>query len=388
MTPSPSLTATPLPDTPVVNTPVPSPAGTLPVWQTYLAPTLTSVTEIPPPLTGLTLNPEIQTVLLVGEDQDPPFIGRTPALSLILFNPRLSKASLVTLPRDLFVYIPGYAMQRVGVAYTVTGMSGLLQTLQYNLGIKPDHWVVAHPSDFKGLIDDLGGLDVPVVIPQPDVCGGIPEGTVHMTGDMAFCYVRIQQGTDDLESSRRQQLILRLMFLKMVEGGNLVRLPALYEAFHGSVDTDFTLVDLQNYISLALKLGDPQRIAYYQIGWDEVSPWEIPDKAKAQVLLPRPQAIVDLVQQALDWVMVPAPLSDRVATLESQLTRSPTPNQATRVLNTLTPSLTYTPGLANTPTATRTFIPTQTPTITPTGPTLTPTPTPTPSLTPTATTGP
>jgi LCP family protein required for cell wall assembly len=346
------------------------------------------VTEIPPPLTGLSVNPEIQTVLLVGEDQDPPFIGRTPALSIVFFNPRLAKASLVTLPRDLFVYIPGYAMQRVGVAYTVVGMPGLQMTLQYNLGIKPAHWVIAHPVDFKQLIDDLGGLDVPVIIPQPDMCGGIPEGTVHMSGEKALCYVRIQQGSDDLESSRRQQLILRLLFLRMVEGGNLVRLPALFEAYKGSVDTDFTLDDLQGYIPLALKLGDPQRIAYYQVGWDEVSPWELPDKASAQVMLPHRQAIVDLVQQALDWVMIPAPLSDRIATLEYQLTRSPTPQKATPVPNTFTPTATFTPGIGNTPTATRTFIPTQTPTITPTGPTLTPTLTSTLTVTSTATTAP
>lgn len=329
-------------------------------------------------MSGLAIDPEIQTVLLIGADQDPPFIGRTPAMSLAIYNPRLAKASLVTLPRDLFVYIPGYAMQRISIAYSVVDLPGLLQTVEYNLGIKPDHWVIAHPGDFKQLVDDLGGLDVPVVIPLPDVCGGIAEGTVHMTGEKALCYVRYRQGSDDLESGRRQQLMLRLLFLKMVQGGNLVRLPTLYEAYRGSVNTDLTLKDLQSFVPLALKLGDPQRIGYYQIGWDEVTPWEIPGQARAQVLLPRRQALAELIQQALQDVMVPAPLSDTVATLESELTRSPTPGIPT---STATPVPTMTRTGAPTPTVTRTFIPTLTPTVTPTGPTPTTTLTPTVTIT-------
>ncbi len=298
-------------------------SGPLPVWLTYAPPTLTPATAVPPPVTGLNLPAEVQVVALAGLDQDPPFVGRTMALSLLLYNPRLAKASLVTLPGDLYVYIPGYTMQRLNVAYSVGGLEMLFQTLQYNFDLRPSHWVFAHPSDFTRLIDDLGGLDVPVLVPLPDVCGGIMGGVVHMDGSLSLCYVSYRQSITDFDADQRQQLFLRLLFLRMVEGGNLVRLPSLFKDLQ-SVDTDLTLDDLMNNIPLALKLGDPQRVSYFQIAYNEVTPWQIPGKAKASVLLPRLPALQSLIQQAIDAVMVPAPLTDRVSTLVYELTISPT----------------------------------------------------------------
>jgi hypothetical protein len=258
-------------------------------------------------------------------------------------------------------------MQRLGVAFSVVGVSGLLQTIEYNFGVRPDHWIVAHPDDWKRLVDDLGGLDVPVFIPLPDVCGGIGEGTVHMSGNQSFCYADYRQGNNELQNTQRHQLMLRLLFLKIVQGGNLARLPNLYDALSRSVDTDLSLVDFQGYIPLALKLGDPKRILYFPLGWDEVLPFQMPDKVRVQVILPRREALAALMQQALDAVMVPSPLSDRVATLESELTRSPTPIGAPTATRTALPTFTRTLGPAKTSTTTPTSIKTLTPTLTITG---------------------
>ena len=385
LTASPSLTSSPQPPsaTPTVtSTPTLTftPLGGIPIWQNFPSPAITPITEIPPPLMGLAENTEVKIILLVGSDQEAPFVGRTSAISLVILNPRLAKASLVTFPRDLIVYIPGYTMQRLGVAYSVVGVSGLLQTIEYNFGVRPDHWIVAHPDDWRRLVDDMGGLDVPVIIPLPDVCGGIGEGTVHMSGKQSFCYADYQQDNAELSNTQRHQLMLRLLFLKIVQGGNLARLPNLYDAFSGSVDTDLGLADFQGYIPLALKLSDPNRISYYPLGWGEVLPFQMPDKAGLQVILPRRETLAALMQQALDAVMVPAPLSDRVATLEFELTRSSTPIGAPTVGRTATPTLTRTPGPARTSTTTPTS------TLTPTGgPSVTLTLTPTPSLTVTPT---
>jgi polyisoprenyl-teichoic acid--peptidoglycan teichoic acid transferase len=358
----------------------PTASGPLPIWSTYAPPTITPATAVPPPLSGLNLPAEVKVVLLAGLDQDPPFVGRTAALSLLLYNPRLAKASLVTLPGDLYVYIPGYTMQRLNTAYSVGGLEMLFQTLQYNFGLRPDHWVFSYPGDFVILIDTLGGLDVPVLVPLPDQCGGITGGIMHMNGSVALCYVRYRQGITDFDVDQRQQLFLRLLFLRMVEGGNLVRLPALYQDFQSTVNTDLTLDDLTSYIPLALKLGDPQRVSYFQIAFNEVTPWQIPGKAKASVLLPRLPAVQSLLQQAVNAVMAPAPLTDRVSTLVYELTVSPT------ITLTLPPTATVAPSptISSTPTISPTI--TQTPTITLTstpGPSLTPTSSATSTLTPT-----
>ena len=309
VTPSPSateiaLTATNPPTQTVTDTP--GPVGTLPVWQHYAAPTLPAVTDIPAPISGLAIPDEVKSAILIGSDEDLPYVGRTDSLTIILYNTRLSKASMISIPPSLFVYIPGYTMQRIGVAYAVGGVEGLKQTLAYNLGINPDNWLVIHPKDFVTLVDALGGIDVPVLLPMPDACNGIVNGTIHMSGEQALCYSRYLKDLDEIDRDRRQQQLLRLLFLRLVTGGNLVRLPALYTTFNNQILSDLTLDELQAGIPLALNLGDPQRIAYFQIGWDETITWQLPGKAKTSVLLPRPNMINALIQQAVDAVLSPA----------------------------------------------------------------------------------
>jgi len=349
--------------------------NTLPVWLTFAPPIITPATAVPPPMTGLDLPDEVQVALLVGLDQDPPYVGRSMVISLLIFNPRYAKASLLTISPDLFVYIPGYTMQRISVAYSIGGLDMLSQTIQYNFGLRPNHWVLAHPSDFIKLVDDLGGLDVPVFVSLPGICAGITAGVVHMNGTSAWCYINNRQSIMDFDAEQRQQLFMRLIFLRMVDGGNLVQLPKLYNEFESTVITDLTLDELISYIPLALKLGDPQRISYFQLGSDDVIPWQISGNTGPAVLLLQLQAVQVLVQQAIDDVLTPAPLTDRYSTLVYELTVSPTPTLS------LTPTLTPIPSITKTKTATITQTKTSTITITPTT-TITPTQSPSMTLTP------
>ncbi len=378
----------------ITSTRIPEEVGTLPVWQHYAAPTLPAVTDIPAPLTSLNLPDEVKAAILIGSDEDLPFVGRTDSLTLVLYNARLSKASLISIPPSLFVYIPGYTMQRIGVAYAVVGLDGLKQTLAYNLGITPDHWILVHPKDFVTLVNTFGGIDVPVLLPMPDVCNGITNGTIHMNGDQALCYVRFIKDLDEIDRNRRQQQILRLLFLRLVTGGNMAQMPVLYSGLKNQILTDLGLNDLNSGIPLALKLSDPQRISYFQIGWDETNSWQLPGKAKTSVLLPKNNSLLDLVQHAVDAVMLPAPLSDRVSTLIVELTSSPSPTLTPLPSLTFTitptsfksPTITFTPTITRTPTITLTPTISLTPTITMTytaGPSPTGTLTSTETLTPT-----
>ncbi|MCJ7695246.1 MAG: LCP family protein, partial [Anaerolineaceae bacterium] len=101
----------------------------LPVWGTYAPPSLDPITPIPPALSGLEIPDEVLVWVLLGVDNELPFTGRTNAIHVLLINPRLSKASLVSIPGNLYVYIPGYTMQRINIAYSVGGMALLRQTL-------------------------------------------------------------------------------------------------------------------------------------------------------------------------------------------------------------------------------------------------------------------
>ncbi len=183
-------------------------------------------------------------------------------------------------------------MQRISNAFALGGMSLLRDTLAYNFGILPDRFVLAHAEEFTWLVDDLGGIDVSVLFPPiRDDCGGLPAGLHHMKGEQALCYVSYNKDGDEVNRTRRQQQVLQLLFTKLVQDGRLAKLPAMYLSYQDKIETDLSLLDFLQRIPLALRLGDPQRVNYFLIGWESASLWELPDHTRTKVLLPNLEAL-------------------------------------------------------------------------------------------------
>ena len=314
------------------------------VWGWSEAPDVDSATPIPEPLTRLTLSDEVMVWALLGSDTEPPFTGRVQAIHLLFIHPRFSKASLVSIPGNLYVYIPGYGMQRLNTAYALGGIETMLDTLSYNFGIEVDRFVLAHPGDFQWLVDDLDSIDVTIFYPIAGKCGGIRAGLVRMDGALALCYASYLDDMDEVDRMQRQQQLLRVIFKKFTHESYLTKLPLLYASYEGWVKTDLSLTELMDLVPLSLRLADPDRIGYYMIGWDAVTLWQIPDYSQAQVLLPKQDVVYATLQQAIDDIMQPAPLTNQVQTLEAQLTA--------QIEKTLQPAATSTPSPTPTPTPT------------------------------------
>ena len=314
------------------------------VWEWSEAPDVGSATPIPEPLTRLTLSDEVMVWALLGSDTEPPFTGRVQAIHLLFIHPRFSKASLVSIPGNLYVYIPGYGMQRLNTAYALGGIETMLDTLSYNFGIEVDRFVLAHPGDFQWLVDDLDSIDVTIFYPIAGECGGIRAGLVRMDGALALCYASYLDDMDEVDRMQRQQQLLRVIFKKFTHESYLTKLPLLYASYEGWVKTDLSLTELMDLVPLSLRLADPDRIGYYIIGWDAVTLWQIPDYSQAQVLLPKQDVVYATLQQAIDDIMQPAPLTNQVQTLEAQLTA--------QIEKTLQPAATSTPSPTPTPTPT------------------------------------
>jgi len=366
-----SLTATP-----PRQTPTPSLTSTPPAWEGYPAPTTPTVTAIPPPFRGIQLPPEIKVTLLLGTDSDSPYVGRTDTIILLLYNPELAKASLLSIPRDLFVYIPGYSMERINLAYPLGGIELLLLTLEYNFNLVPEDWLLVHLNDFSRFIDDLGGIDITISTPVKDEwCGDIPAGDLHFNGFQALCFVRTRTGSSDIDRNRRQQEMIHALTRTLLREGNLVHLSEWYDKYQSSIVTSMTLPDLISYIPLALEFGDDSRVHSSQIGWEQVIPWNTAPTGGKSVLLPLRQAIESLLQNVITFLLTPASRSDLVLTLEAELTASPTPPATPTPTDTLSPTWTETPTPTNTPLETTTPLPAEmTPSIPPAPDTPIPTP--------------
>lgn len=325
----------------------------LPVWQHFAGPTQQPVTAIPYPMAGLKMPAAVKVGLLAGADSISPFPGRTDAVMLVFYNADTARASLVSIPPDLIVYLPGQTMQRLNIAYSLGDADLLLTTIQYNFGVTPSSWAIFHTDSFGRMIDAIGGIDVKAPVSFWDACSGIAAGTIHMDGQLALCYVRLRRLSDEPDRDRREIEVVRETFLKMASGGNLAHLAALYAMVKPNVQSNVTLDDLSAMVPLALQLGDASHIAAFYPDQNQLKNWVFPGPLDSPVFLPKRIPMRALLQQAIDFVLTPAAPSDLALTQAPLITRSPT------VTN--TPTRTATPW----PTSTKTPTPSKTPTETP-----------------------
>jgi polyisoprenyl-teichoic acid--peptidoglycan teichoic acid transferase len=287
----------------IPNTPRPIPTATPVPWGDFPGPSEPSSIAIPPPAPLLPKPSGQVNIVLLGSDQRQDLAGfRTDTIVLLTLNPKQGTASLTSFPRDLFVYIPGWTMQRINTAFPRGGFSTLATTFEYNFGVRPDFFVMVNFWTFVEIIDNFGGINVQVGSPLKDHRSGygeysIPAGLVHMDGETALWYVRSRYSSSDFERTRRQQEVIRAMFVRLISLDAIKRAPDLYNTYRKSVTTNMDLLDITALLPLAAKLADNSQINHYYISRQQVTAWVTP--AGAQVLLPNRNAVLELMRQAL-----------------------------------------------------------------------------------------
>ncbi|GAB4536003.1 MAG: hypothetical protein Fur0018_26520 [Anaerolineales bacterium] len=303
-----ALTATLLP------TALPSPTPETPlisenrkVWGEYSGPIVWPSVEIPPP-SGVLPHPEGQVnILILGSDQRPYEGGfRTDTIILLTVDPVQQTVHLTSFPRDLYVYIPGWTMQRINTALAWGGFDALAQTFEYNFGVRPDHYVRINLFAFQNVVDSLGGIDVYVAVPLSDHRDGhgtysVPAGLVHMDGETALWYVRSRYTSSDFDRTRRQQEVLQAVFYRLLSLNGIQRAPELFALYQQNVFTDLSLADIQALLPTAKAVGESGDIQSFYIGPQQVTPYTVPASG-AQVLLPIREAVLDVMRQALNSV--------------------------------------------------------------------------------------
>ena len=342
VTAAPNASPTPTPFQPLPSTPTVTLASSPTIDPSTPTPTVPSPTETPLP----TIDPNIlintlvpfstieasgnsqvlnngqETVnfLLIGSDRRSGTSFRTDTMVIAVLRPQDGQVSLISIPRDLWVSIPGWENQRINTAYQhgisvdyPGGGPGLLKdTIQYNLGIRIDHMAMVDFDGFRQIVDTLGGVDVPVscaytdwrlIDPSYD-----PEnennwhlyttgpGLIHMDGDLALWYARSRQRSSDFDRGRRQQEVLRAIFTQALKSDTLSRIPELYNNFRETVITDLGLGDILQLAVYAPKMTNADIRGYY-IRPPYVSGWMT--EGGASVLLPNEELLQQMLTEAL-----------------------------------------------------------------------------------------
>ena len=250
-------------------------------------------------------------VLILGLDRRPEqgYVVRSDTMVLATVHPTGPGIALLSLPRDLYVQIPGYGTNRINTAhfwgeYAVpgNGPSLAMQTVSLNLGVTTDKYVRVDFNGFRAVVDAAGGIDItvdePIVddaYPTPDYGTmriEIPAGALHMDGETALRYARSRHGSSDFDRAERQQQILIGLVRRLLEPSTWPRLPAVFIAVKSNVDTNLTLGEMLLMAPTLYRVG-PDGIQHHVIDRQMTQPWTTPDGGA--VLLPQWEAIGPLV---------------------------------------------------------------------------------------------
>ncbi|MDX1615628.1 MAG: LCP family protein [Candidatus Promineifilaceae bacterium] len=252
----------------------------------------------PTPVPAFETSDQITNVLLLGTDAGGT---NTDAMIIVSINSETHTATMLSLPRDLYVFIPELKrMERINTAFA-GGIDRLKQTILYNFGVSIHYFAQVEFEGFKEAVDLLGGLEVAVSCGLRDwrlksaeldpenednwAQFTLEPGVHHMDGDTALWYVRSRRTTSDFDRGRRQQQLLRDMLEQGVELNLITQLPSLWETYRDSVRTDMDIGRMLQLAALAPSVRQNGIQHLYIVG-EQIKAYTVPGSG-AQVQLPQ-----------------------------------------------------------------------------------------------------
>ena len=187
--------------------------------------------------------------------------GNSDTIILLNINPISDRFTLMSIPRDTLVEIPGYGERKLNAALPFGGPKLAIETLKNNFGIRVDHYITIHPNALIQSIDALGGINVFVDrdmfyqdrAAKLDI--NFKEGWKNLSGQEAMAFIRFRmEARGDIARAERQQRFLGEVFKKIVSPASLPKLPILAGILVSNLKTDMPLtqsIQVLNFIRLS-----------------------------------------------------------------------------------------------------------------------------------------
>lgn len=256
-------------------------------------PTLVTLDVVPEPWDGKAR----VTVLVMGVDYRDWVAGegspRSDTMMLVTVDPITLQAGMLSIPRDLWVEIPGFGFNRINTAYMLGeayrlpggGPELAMRTVEGVIGVPIQYYMVVDFHTFERMIDEVGGVDI--LVSQRiriHMIGGESEWLEakpqHLNGAEALAYARVRKGEaagGDFGRAQRQQQVILAIMDEVVGLNQLPKLiskaPALYQELSSGVRTNLTLEQMISLAWLATRvpkenirqgvIGPPKMVGFY-----------------------------------------------------------------------------------------------------------------------------
>jgi polyisoprenyl-teichoic acid--peptidoglycan teichoic acid transferase len=234
---------------------------------------------------------------------------RTDTMILFSIDPISKTIGLVSIPRDLWVNIPGFEEpDRINVAYRFGetyelpggGPELAMKTVEGLLGLQIDYYALVEFSAFEQFIDELGGIEITVdkniwIDPIDGETVKLKKkiGDYELNGSLALAYARARNSKGgDFDRAERQQQVILAIRDRVLQANMLpvlvTRAPALYDQISAGVHTNLTLEQAVQLAWLAQQIPE-EDIKRGTIGAGQINFYTSPDGD--QVLKPRSEQI-------------------------------------------------------------------------------------------------
>jgi LCP family protein required for cell wall assembly len=146
-------------------------------------------------------------VLVVGSDARPgaaPTATRADSIHIVGVNPRRGRASVLGIPRDSWVSIPGGGSDKINSALVRGGPELIVETVRRLTGIPIDAYVLTGFLGFRRLVSAVGGIDIRIPAPIRDALAGanFDRGRERLSGPEALAFSRARHGVPNGDFSR------------------------------------------------------------------------------------------------------------------------------------------------------------------------------------------
>ncbi|MBQ9914405.1 MAG: LCP family protein [Clostridia bacterium] len=216
---------------------------------------------------------DVINILFIGSDARSEVEGqRSDTMLLFSIDKQNKKLKLTSFLRDSYVYIPSKKYNtKLNAAFSYGGTQLVLDTLEYNFGVKIDHYIMVNFKVFRQLVNLLGGITVDGVteaeakyMREEVKIKDIKEGTNHMTGKAALWYCRIRYVDNDFRRTERQRKVIGAIVDKALKT-NPVKLMSIVKQVLPNISTDISSSEL-----VGLAAGAALRFLYYDIEQQQI----------------------------------------------------------------------------------------------------------------------
>lgn len=239
------------------------------------------------------LAPLRTNILILGTDYLPPRdpISRTDTNIVITIIPLKPYVAMLSIPRDLWVNIPGVGENRINTAYFFaelnkkgTGPTASMQTVRENFGLTINYYIVIKMEGVIHIIDSLGGVEVDL----PKTMGGLEKGVHLLNGPQALAFARERYSADDFSRMAQGQILIKAILNKIISPIGWIRIPMVLLELYRAIETNIPFWLFPRLGIAVLRAGSGGIITQI-IDREMVTPFTTYDGA--QVLAPNWQVI-------------------------------------------------------------------------------------------------